>query len=33
VPANPDLHQVWFTANGGQTWQPSTVQGSGNGNG
>jgi photosystem II stability/assembly factor-like uncharacterized protein len=31
VPANPALHQVWFTANGGRTWQPSTVQGSGNG--
>lgn len=31
VPANPALHQVWFTGNAGQTWQPSTVQGSGRG--
>jgi hypothetical protein len=29
VPANPVLHQVWFTRDGGQTWQPSTVQGRG----
>jgi hypothetical protein len=31
VPANPALHQVWFTDNAGQTWQPSIVQGSGSG--
>jgi len=31
VPANPALHQVWFTADGGQMWQPSPVQGTGSG--
>jgi hypothetical protein len=29
VPANPALHQIWFTRDGGQTWEPSTVQGRG----
>jgi photosystem II stability/assembly factor-like uncharacterized protein len=31
VPENPALHQIWFTADGGQTWQPSAVQGTGSG--
>jgi photosystem II stability/assembly factor-like uncharacterized protein len=31
VPENPALQQIWFTANGGQSWQPSTVQGTGSG--
>jgi hypothetical protein len=31
VPANPALHQIWFTADGGQAWQPSAVQGTGSG--
>jgi photosystem II stability/assembly factor-like uncharacterized protein len=31
VPEDPGLHQIWFTADAGQAWQPSTVQGSGSG--
>ena len=31
VPAEPALHEVWFTLDGGQSWQPSIVQGSGDG--
>jgi hypothetical protein len=29
VPENPALQQIWLTTNGGQSWQPSTVQGTG----
>ena len=31
VPEDPARHQIWFTADAGQAWQPSTVQGSGSG--
>jgi photosystem II stability/assembly factor-like uncharacterized protein len=31
VPENPALQQIWLTTDGGQSWQPSTVQGTGGG--
>jgi hypothetical protein len=29
VPADSALHEIWFSTNGGRTWQPSTVAGTG----
>jgi photosystem II stability/assembly factor-like uncharacterized protein len=31
VPEDPARNQIWFTADGGQAWRPSTVHGSGSG--
>jgi hypothetical protein len=27
VPANPDLHEIFTTGDGGKTWQPSLITG------
>ncbi len=27
VPANPNLHEIYVTSDGGKTWQPSPITG------